>query len=60
MNTSVEIQKYFYDSIMIIIRKYFIFLFLVTSVSTTHTAPFVSQKEKQKKRILKPKWKNPK
>jgi len=29
-------------------------------MSTTHTAPFVSQKEKESEENLKPKWKNPK
>jgi len=59
MNTSIEIQIFVYDSLKII-RKTFIFFKLVTSLSTAHTAPVISQKEKQKKRILKPKWKNPK
>jgi len=35
----------------------FYFCKLVTSISSTHTAPFVSQKEKQKEENLKPKWK---
>ena len=50
MNTSIEIQTYFYDSLLVIIEKYFIFIFSNLRVHL-RTAPFVSQKEKKMKRI---------
>jgi len=49
----------FYDSLKIIIENFFRFSFLVTSISTSHSSPFVSQKEKESEENLKPKWKNP-
>ena len=47
MNTSIEIQIYFYDS-LVIIRKLFS-VFLVTSLSTSYASPFVSQKENKRR-----------
>jgi len=59
MDTSIEIQK-FVSNDSIIIEKLFSVYKLVTSFSTTHSSPFVSQKEKKwrefKSEIEKVKW----